>query len=69
MAWSGSDILYIISEEMLVSPEGKFGGRRSPGFLSRYVCGLSRFGSEGPAVLTLEEYARGILRSSVKKSC
>jgi hypothetical protein len=68
MAWSGSDILYIISEEMLCS-EGTLGGRRSPWSFSRYGCGLSRLGSEDQAGLSFEEFARGIRRSSVKKSC
>jgi hypothetical protein len=64
MAWSGSNILYIINEEILC-PEGKLGDRRS----SEYLSGLSRFDVEDQAGLTLMEYARGFHRSSVKRSC
>ncbi len=66
MAWSGSDILYIINDEML-SPRGELGGRRATGPYSQYVDELADFYVD-QTDLTLLEYARGIQRSS-KKTC
>ncbi len=68
MAWSGSDILYIINEEMLC-PKGKSGGRRASRSYSRYTSELSDVSDEDQTELTLLEYARGIHRSSTKKTC
>jgi hypothetical protein len=68
MAWSGSDILYIINDEMLC-PEGKLGGRRASGPDSRYMSDLSDFYCADQTELTLLEYARGFHRSSTRKTC
>jgi hypothetical protein len=68
MAWSGSAILYLINEEILCPEEG-FGGRKSSGPFRRYASGLSRFGVEDQAGRTLIGYARGLHRSSRKRSC
>jgi len=68
MAWSGSDILYIIDEEMLC-PSGKRGGRRASGSYSRYTSELSDFSHQEQMELTLLEYVRGMHRSSTKKTC
>jgi hypothetical protein len=68
MAWSGSNILYIIDEEMLC-PEGKLGDRRATGPDSLCRSGLSDFSCEDQTKLTLLEYARGFQRRSTKKTC
>jgi hypothetical protein len=68
MAWSGSEILYIINDEMLC-PKGKLGGRRASELDSRYMSGLSDFDCEDQSEFTLLEYARGFHRSSSKKTC
>jgi hypothetical protein len=68
MAWSGSDILYIINDEMLC-PKGKLGGRKASGTYSRYTSELSDFSDQDQTELTLLEYAQGIHRSSTKKTC
>jgi hypothetical protein len=68
MGWSGSDILYIINEEML-SPKGKPVNRRATGACSGSMSGLSDFYVEEQTGLTILEYARGIHRSSTKGSC
>jgi hypothetical protein len=68
MAWSGSDILYIINEEMLC-PRGKLGGRRASGPYSWYASELSDFYDEDQMEITLRGYARGIYRNSTKKTC
>jgi|WetSurMetagenome_2_1015567.scaffolds.fasta_scaffold65669_2 hypothetical protein len=65
MAWSGSDILYIINDEMLC-PKG---GKRASNPYSRYTSELSDFSDQEQTELTLLEYARGIHRSSTKKTC
>jgi hypothetical protein len=46
MPWAGSNILYIINQEMLC-PEGELGARRFSGSYSQCVSGLSRFDVEG----------------------
>ncbi len=68
MAWAGSDIFYIIDEEMLC-PDDKPGDRRARGPFSRYMNGLSGFDLEDQAGLTVMEYVRGRHRLFVKKSC
>jgi hypothetical protein len=68
MGWSGSDILYIINEEMLC-PKGNLGDRRATGANSGYMSGLSGFYDHDQTEMTLMEYARGIHRSSTKKTC
>jgi hypothetical protein len=65
---AGSNMPYFIHQEKLC-PEGELGAKRSSGSYSRYVSGLSRFDVEDQAGLTLREYARGLYRSSVKRSC
>ena len=67
MAWSGSDILYIINDEML-SPKGELGGRRATGAYSQYTDELSDFCVDQTELMLLE-FARGIQRSSTKKTC
>jgi hypothetical protein len=68
MGWAGSDILYIIDEEILC-PKGKLGDRRVSGSYSRDMSGLSDFYIEDQTGLTLMDFARGIHRSSTKKTC
>jgi hypothetical protein len=68
MAWSGSDILYIITQEML-SPEEKLGDSKSSGTHSWNMSGGSRFCGEDQAGLTLMEYVRATQRGSLKGTC
>ena len=67
MGWSGSDILYIINDEMLY-PQGKPGDRRASGAYTGYMSGLSGFYGEDQMEMTFMEYARGIHRSA-KRNC
>ena len=67
MAWSGSDILYIINDEML-SPKGELGGRRATRAYSQYTDELSDFCVD-QTELTLLEFVRRIHHSSTKKTC
>jgi hypothetical protein len=68
MAWSGSDVLYIITKEMLF-PEEKLDDSKSSGTNSWNMSGISRFGGEDPAGLTLMENVRANQRGSLKGTC